>query len=264
MEQYFIPRYRRIWWTLLGILALCASLIGLIHPNIYVTIMIPTVMPGVLAQDMVAAVTASMLIVLVNWNKIHSYKVEILCVGIVWFLFYAYGVYVIERAYNSLYLVYMGIFGIAFYTAIEYLMKLPHKTITSITIKPGIRWMCIVFAWLIPLLFYPMWIGKLIPLMQAGEKIEFLYSIFIIDLCLVLPAYGIFGILAMKKDRRGLLALPFLLIFGFLLLFPVGIGEIFRPQYGEPGNYGDMLMYSGLASIFLGFGILYLKAVKID
>jgi hypothetical protein len=40
---------------------------------------------------------------------------QIIALGLLGYLFYAYGIYVIERAYNGLYLVYMAIFALAFW-----------------------------------------------------------------------------------------------------------------------------------------------------
>lgn len=86
-------------------------------------------------------------------------------------------------------------------------------------------------ALLQPLIFYPLWIAMLLPLMRTGEQIDSLYSIFILDLCFIMPAFLILSILIFRSHKLGLILLPALYILGFTLIFSLAIGEIVKPLF---------------------------------
>ena len=77
-----------------------------------------------------------------------------------------------------------------------------------------------------PLIFYPLWIGMLLPLMRTGEQIDSLYSIFILDLCFIMPAFLILSVLAYRSHGTGLLLLPAIYVLGFTLIFSLAVGEL--------------------------------------
>jgi hypothetical protein len=81
------------------------------------------------------------------------------------------------------------------------------------------------------LLFCPLWIGRLLPLMHSGQKPDALYSIFILDLCFVMPAFVIVAVLTAQNKGLGLLLTPVLFVKGFTLLFSVALGSLFKPLY---------------------------------
>ncbi|MEO3934454.1 hypothetical protein WMO79_16790 [Micrococcaceae bacterium Sec7.4] len=63
----------------------------------------------------------------------------------------------------------------------------------------GIRVLSASGALLQPLIFYPLWIGMLLPLMRNGDQIDSLYFVFILDLCFVMPAFLILAVLTFRS-----------------------------------------------------------------
>ena len=109
---------------------------------------------------------------------------------------------------------------------------------------------------LIALLFYALWTGKLLPLMQTGEKIEFAYSITILDMAFVLPSLILTAVLIIKKNPLGLVLAPILFIKAFTLLFSVGLGGLIKPLYQQPADMGENAFYIILSLIFLALAVL--------
>ncbi|MDD3890575.1 MAG: hypothetical protein PHR65_11750, partial [Syntrophomonadaceae bacterium] len=120
------------------------------------------------------------------------------------------------------------------------------------------------FLLFVPSLFIPLWISKLLPLIQNGQKIEFTYSIYILDLCFIMPLFIIIAIMAAKKKGLGLLLTPALFIKGFTVLFPVGLSEILKILYNQTTSTGGIWLYWGLSILFLMLVILYLRNLKIS
>jgi phosphoglycerol transferase MdoB-like AlkP superfamily enzyme len=117
---------------------------------------------------------------------------------------------------------------------------------------------------LIALLFNFLWIMQLIPLLMQNQKIEFLYSIYILDLCFVMPAFIIVAILALRKKPLGVVLAPFMFIMGFFVIFPLGLGEIAKPYYQQAANSSSMIMSFGLSAMFILLAGLHLKSLNID
>lgn len=57
------------------------------------------------------------------------------------------------------------------------------------------------------------------PLIQTATRVEYFYSIYIMDMAFVFPALIILGVLAAKQRGLGLLLLPVAFVKGFTLLF---------------------------------------------
>ena len=107
------------------------------------------------------------LLYLVLTARADRQKHQIVALGLLGYLFYAYAIYVIERAYNGLYLVYMAIFTLA---TGHWIMPEPTSagTCPNLPSRKTLRRVSASGASLQPLIFYPLWIGMLLALMQSG------------------------------------------------------------------------------------------------
>jgi hypothetical protein len=76
--------------------------------------------------------------------------------------------------------------------------------------------------------------------MRTGDKIEYTYSIYIIDMVFVLPALIMSAILLIKKNALGLIFAPILFVKAFTLLFSVGLGGLLRPLYNQTADPGEI------------------------
>jgi len=254
----------RILWFLAGSLSFAAALTGVLNPGIYSMVISAEIMPGVLSQDIITIAASITILAVAVRIKEEDTARQIVILGMLGYLFYAYGIYVIERVYNVLYLLYLAIFTLSFYTIIYGVASI-RREIPPKTELPGImRNTAVVFRMIIPLIFINLWIGQLLPLLQTGRKIEFYYSIYILDLCFVMPAFLILAYMTAKKEGLGLLLAPALFIKGFTLFFALSLGETLKPLYGLTTDMSWMWFSLVFSLLFLALTFSYLRNLRIN
>ena len=256
------PKANRTVWGITGLLTLLVSVVGIWEPDIYAGIVAPAIIPGAYSQDLISAAAAIILLCLSLTRRSNQPKPQIIALGLLGYLFYAYGIYVIERAYNGLYLVYMAIFTLSFW-ALIYAGATFTKETRPVALPRTLRLASAAGALLQPLIFYPLWIAMLLPLMRTGEQIDSLYSIFILDLCFIMPAFLILSILAFRSHTMGLIFLPALYILGFTLIFSLAIGEIVKPLFNATLSPSALWPAVLLSMLFLVLGTLHLNRLTI-
>jgi hypothetical protein len=257
-------RTNRVLWVLLALLALVAALFGVLHPRVYDQVVGTEVMAGVISQDVVTIAAALIMLALALWVREDGMKGQIVILGLAAYLWYGYGIYVIEQIYTVLYLLYMAVLGLSFYTMAYGVASIRTQVLQQVVLSRFVRLGSVGFSLLSPLVFYPLWISALLPLMQTGRKLEFLYSIYILDLCFIMPAFVIVAVQALRGRPLGLLLTPAMYILAMTLLFPVGIGELLKPRYGLPVDSGGLVLYLGLSAMFLILAIVYLLNLNVE
>jgi hypothetical protein len=257
-------RTNRVLWVLLALLALVAALFGVLHPRVYDQVVGTEVMAGVISQDVVTIAAALIMLALALWVREDGMKEQIVILGLAAYLWYGYGIYVIEQIYTVLYLLYMAVLGLSFYTMAYGVASIRTQVLQQVVLSRFVRLGSVGFSLLSPLVFYPLWISALLPLMQTGRKLEFLYSIYILDLCFIMPAFVIVAVHAARARPLGLLLTPAMYILAMTLLFPVGIGELLKPRYGLPVDTGGLVLYLGLSAMFLILAVVYLLNLNVE
>jgi hypothetical protein len=266
--DYFwnMPHYQKIdryLWLVIAVLCLIGSLTGLIHPDIYQNFVNSDLLPGLTSQDLISAGSGCILLFYSLSSKSIDYRRQIIIIGILGYLFYAYGIYVIEQFYNMLYILYMGIFSLSFYALISGLIGIDSGLWFNLRISGSIRVLSAIFLFLNPLVFYPLWISQIISFIVEGRQPVAFYSVYILDLCFVMPAMVIVATMAFKKKGFGILLQPSLLIWGFILLFSVALGGLVGLIQNGSINLGETGFYLALSLVFLGLAILYFRHLKI-
>lgn len=256
-------KFGRILWSISGLLAIVAALIGVMNPTIYSLVITSELLPGVIAQDVVTIIASVILLLLaVRIDETDTTK-QMLILGIMGYLFYGYGLYVIERLYNIIYLLYMAIFSLSVYTILYNAANIKRSSLDTITIPRSIKNASAVYLVVNAIVFNLLWISQLLPLMQSGQKIEFLYGVYILDLCFVMPLFMIASISALRNRGPGLLVTPVLLVFGFLVLIPLALTELSKPLfYGLPMELEGMALFLTLSMLFLMLAFLYLRKME--
>jgi hypothetical protein len=254
----------KILWLLTALLSLVAALVGVLSPGIYSKVVSADLMPGVFGQDLITIVASlAILFLAIRTRKEHTIK-QILIMGIIGYLFYAYGIYAIERVYNMLYYLYLAIFGLSFWSLAFGVGKIDGEILRKVRVSGLIRNLSAGFSLFVALVFISLWIIQLLPLVQTGEKIEFLYSVYVLDLCFIMPAFVIVGITAIRKTGLGLLLIPSIFVLGFTLIFSLAVSELVKPLYGlsiDISGLGSSLI---LSIVFLVLAAFYLRSLKID
>jgi hypothetical protein len=254
----------RIIWLVTVSLSLIAALSGVFRPGLYSKVISGDIMPGVFGQDlMTIAASLAILFLLIRIKEQDSTK-HILILGIIGYLFYAYGIYVIERVYTVLYFVYLAIFGLSFWSLVYGAASIRQDIRQEASLSRLMRNLSAGFSLLVALIFDALWISALLPLLQAGEKIEFLYSVYILDLCFIMPAFILTAILVIKGKGLGLLLLPVMFVLGFTLIFSLVVAEAVKPFYYLAIDAGALGSSLALSLAFLALTVFYLRSLKIN
>ncbi len=254
----------KVLWFIVSSLSLAAGLIGIINSSIYNGVVNQEIISGMISQDIITILSAIIILVLIFRTSQKDLIKPIIIIALTSYFFYGYGIYVIERIYNTLYFIYMSIFGLSFYSLIYSLISIKFEDLGMIEVAKPIRYLSIGFSFFIPVLFYPLWISQLIPLIQTGQKNEFFYSIPILDLCFIMPAFIIVAIFTIKNRVLGLLLTPALFIHGFALLFSVAVGGMLKPFFNQRTVLTENLFYLSLSTFFLVLTIIYIRNLKIN
>lgn len=254
----------KLLWIALSILSLTVALLGVLNPSIYDKVITSEVMAGTISQDLVTIGAAVIMLVCAITTKEADTIKPIVIWGIIGYLFYAYGVYAIERVYNMLYLVYMGILALAFYSLIFGVACIRPEIHPRVKLSNIARYLSIGASMFIPAMFGILWTSRLLPMLQSGLKPEFYYSVYILDLCFIMPAFVILAVLMVKKKGLGILLAPAMFILAVTLLFPVGIGELLKPVYNASIDWAGLKLYLGLSLFFLVVALIHLKSMTID
>lgn len=243
-------------WLLIAGLSLIAASIGVLNQNIYIQVIESDLLPGTVAQDVITIIASLLLLFLIARINETDVKKQIVVMSLLAYLFYGYGIYVIERVYNPLYILYMMIVGLSFWSIVFGLVCINQEVVKQVKAPKMIRYLSAGCLFFTAILFYFLWIAQLLPLMRTGEKIEFFYSIFILDMVFVLPAIILSGVFLLRKHSLGLIFSPILFFKAFTLLFSVGLGGLLKPLYGQTANQGETAFYVILSIVYLAFTVL--------
>lgn len=249
-------------WSLVACLSLIAACSGVFNQDIYEQVVSDKWLPGTIAQDAITIIAGLALLFLSLKTDQADVKKQLVALSLLAYLFYGYGIYVIEQLYNALYILYMAIFALSFWSIVYGLVNINQPVLQSTQVSKRVRHLsagCLIF---IALLFYALWTGQLLPLMREADKIEFTYAIFILDMAFVLPSLIISAILIIKKNALGLILAPILFVKAFTLLFSVGLGGLFAPLFDQSVASGEIAFYMILSLIFLALAFLNFWEIK--
>ena len=254
----------KLLWSITEILTIVAAAGGLLVKGIYDNLFQADYLPGAVAQDLITLLLSVFLLVLIYSTKEKDIKKQILIIGILGSQCYLYAIFTVERVYNLFYLVYLAIFALSFWALIYSLAGFRSQKFQNLRIKTGMLYTTAISSIVIAVIFIFLWIISLIPLIQEHRRIDYLYSIYILDLGFVMPAFLITAIMSLKRKPLGILMAPAMMIVGFFVIFPLGLNELAKPAYGLAMNSGAMLV-SFLFSIYmLAIAFFQLRFIQFD
>ena len=252
---------------LLSSLSFFASTKGIIDTSLYQDLYEAGTLPknliwGSRAQDMVSAPLALMLAASsFLFLKNHSMKCYIGMLGLAWYFFYAFGLYAIQAQYTSIYLIYLAVFGLSFYSLVFGLLGITPEEARKYQIPPRLRKGILLFLTFMLAFLYPVWIMRL--LTDVGSHVPGpTYGVFVLDLALVLPAIGIITYMLWKRKPFGVLLSGVALIKIFTLCLSWGFGEWTNPLAGNFFVVEMALLSSVLTVLGLLFLIPYMRTLK--
>jgi hypothetical protein len=256
-------RLPKALWAGTAVLAFLAALAGVLSRDIYIGLFPPDFLPGAFPQDVLTILVSIFLIVLAAITKGSDVKRQIVAVGLLGSLFYLYGIFTIERVYNSFYLVYAAVFALAFWSIVISLTGFTSQTFANLSLSEWILRTSAISSILIAAVFTFLWVTALIPLMRGHNRIEYLYSIYILDLCFVMPAFVITALLSFRRNPLGILMTPAMMILGFFVIFPLGLNELAKPSAGMALSLGPLIVSFAFAFSMLATGVLQLARIRL-
>jgi len=247
-----------------AVLAFVSALGGVIFPEIYVGLFPDDFLPGALPQDVLTLLVSALLFMLALTVERDRIKRQVVIVGLLGSLFYLYGIFTIERVYNAFYLLYAAVFALSFWSIVVSLAGFRSERFSGLRIGNGILRTSSVSSIVIAAVFTVLWVAALIPLMREHNRIDYLYSIYILDLCLIMPAFVIAALMSLRRLPFGILMTPAIMILGFFVIFPLGLNELEMPSAGMEMSYGPMIVSFALAFYMLALGGLQLQKIRLE
>lgn len=252
----------RLCWGGLGMLTFAVAGVGLAIPSVYDGVINETIEPGVFAQDLVAALAAVVLMLMALVGRLRQTRRRVVALGLLGFLFYAYGIYAIEQIYTVLYPAYLALFGLSLFALIYGMATIPEPTRNALAVPRAVRITGAAYGILIAVLFNGLWLSQLIPLIERGQRIEYMHSIYVIDLSFIMPAFVISAVLTLRRHFVGLIGLPALCVLGVGILTPLALAELLKPvRYGLPTDWGGLGLYGTLSLLFMAFAAVFLATL---
>lgn len=254
----------KIFWIITTTLTFLAALGGVLFRDIYVNLFPEDFLPGAFPQDVLTILVCLFLFVLIATTREGDVRKQVIILGLLGSFFYLYGIFTMERVYNWLYLLYLAVFAASFWSIVYSLSGFDPAAFGGLRLRDGVLRTTAISSIAIAVLFTFLWTMALLPLMRTHNRIDFMYSIFILDLCFVMPAFFITAIMSLRRMPLGILLIPAILILGFFVIFPLGLNELAKPSAGLAMNTGSMLVSFVFAFFMLALAALQLKSIHFE
>lgn len=185
---------------------LVASAYALLAPDPYRSLPDATVLAA-RGQDVVSVLVAGVLVALVRPARMSPLRL-LLWIGLLAYVLYSYGIYVIGVPMNRVFLVYVVIemvAGAALVGGLLRVLGMRWSDTASMRLRVGTGWMLVVVA----MMFSALWLSVLVPFALGGSTPDpagaggLPYPVFVLDLVVVLPAVAGVGVLLLRGHRLG-------------------------------------------------------------
>lgn len=258
-----------LWLTLtIAILVLIASIAGLTLKSTYARETISYAIQA-MGQDIANLVSIMTLLIAVFFVFRGSVKALLIWIGALLTLVYAYVIYAFAAHFNSLFLVYVAILGLSFYTIFGSVLDLqtdrlqPH--FVTITRARAVS----VYLLLVAVLFALLWLSQDIPAIVGGKAPQSVTEsglltnpVHVLDLGLYLPAMIITAVLLWRRQFLGyFFAIP-LLVFSILTGIGILAIDVVAFVRGMPVSLGVDLFIVVIIVVSLILSVLYVREVK--
>jgi hypothetical protein len=189
-----------------------------------------------------------------------------LWMGTLLYLLYAYIVYAFAVHFSRLFLVYVAVLGLVFYTVIAALPGIRHQYAAA---HDGPR---LFAAWVLIAtggLFALLWLGELIPATVAGQaplSLEvaglIVNPVHVIDLSVVLPGMIVIGVLALRGNETGLALTVPALVFSVLMGLSIIAAMALIVATGDTSGLVPMGMVTVVVGASLAAAIAYTRRIR--
>lgn len=248
----------------LAVLIIIASWIGLFTENFYFK-ETPNWISQAIGQDAIDLFLVTPLLLITTLLAGKNEKAFLLWGGVNLYLVYTFTIYCFDVRFNSLFLVYCFTLGLSFYSFLYFLFCLKTLHVNDTDKNNPVKIIAVYFL-LISCLFYLLWLSEIIPAIIKHTNPEGLNDtglptnpVHVIDLAVILPGFFIVAIMLFRKNPRGLLLVPPVLLFFILMDITIGGLVVVMDLKGLETNYLITIVMSVLALLSTLLLVWYLK-----
>jgi len=253
---------------ILSVLTLFSCLKSILDESIYndvlsVGTITKVLLVGAKGQDIISIPLALLLATLsLVFLKRPGYKTFITIIGITGNFFYAFGLYVMQGQYTTLYLVYLAIFSLSVYSMVFGLTSFTSEFAIKTSLPKSLRKAISIFLYSIVFMLGLVWVLRITPDI-ARHIPQDTYGVFVLDLGIVFPAIAIIATKLIRNQPYGNILSGVALVKASTVCLSWGFAEWYGRFDGIiKGNYNMLVLPSVLTIISLIFFTLYISKLK--
>lgn len=254
-----MKRSSELWLSvLIVVLALAATLAGLLSPSIYRD---PAVLlPQNLGTDVV---TLCLGVPLLGFTaaamRRGSLRARLLWLGALGYMVYAYSMYAISVRWNQLFLVYVALFGLSFFALIIGLVRTDAERVRAgVAGRPAVRPVA-VYLILIAVIVAALWLAEEVRALLNGtvppSVVQFespTNIVHVFDLGLVLPALVLAAVMLLRDRSWGYVLAGMLLV----KAATIGLWVVAMIWFSARRGFGAPAAYTGFFVLLTIIGIV--------
>lgn len=215
------PRSVLVWTGAISLLVLLSSSAGLADPRVYAQETENWALQGK-GQDIGNLLTVVVLVAAAVRYRRGSARAGLVWLGALLYLVYAFVVYAVAVHFNQLFLVYVAVLGLSAWAVLLHVGELHGRVLRY---QDGATRRAAAYVSIaIGVLFAALWLSELLPALVTGrvpasltEAGLWVNPIHVIDLAMVLPAFILSGVGALRNHDAGLFWLAPWLVFSVLM-----------------------------------------------
>jgi hypothetical protein len=223
-----------LWATLpLAVLLIIATVAGVFLPETYAQDAPYFASQGI-AQDVITLfVTVPVLVISFIFALRGSLRARLVWLGMIGYVLYSYVMYAFSVRFNSLFLVYVCILGLAIYSFVGTIATTDAEAVKELVTTRRkntgkFRRRTAIILFVIAALFYMLWLSELIPALLGGYTPQSVIdnglptnAVHVLDMAWLLPGLIISGIMLLKDKPLGYVLPP--AIFGYAAMLGLAI-----------------------------------------
>jgi hypothetical protein len=229
-----------------ALIAAVCSASGLVNPDQYRAVVSLAVMPGALGQDAMALALSILLLV----TTIVGRPFDRLALPALAFLAYGYGIYAIERTVTHWYLAYLAALACAAWALLLGAVRSVRVSTESEPVRGPRRVLVAALCGLTAIAFSTAWVAALAPFVRSSTQPTELWSVYLIDLCFVMPACATAAWWIWRRDARGGALGTLMTGLGAVMMASLSLAEVCGPLVGLAAEPAAALPTLALTAVF--------------
>jgi hypothetical protein len=246
VDTLVLSRTEAVLRTATAVIAATCSAAGLVDPDQYRSVLSPAVLPGALGQDAASLVLAIVLLV----ATARRWPADRVALPVLAFIAYGYGIYSIERTVTVWYIAYLAALACATWALVLGAARVLRTATGAEPLTGPRRVMVSALCALTSAAFTLAWVSALWPYARSNRQPPELWSIYLMDLCFVMPAMATASWWIWRRDPRGRGLATLMTGLGALMMASLSLAEFCGPLVHLPAEPVAALPTLVLTAVF--------------